>query len=280
MTELVPLSDRIDYSKALAASDLLPKQYRNNAANVLVAVEYGNALGLAPMAAIQGIHVVEGKPTASAQLIGALVRNAGHRLRVQGDDTHAVAVIVRADDPEFEFRAEWTMERAKQAGLAGKGVWKSYPAAMLKARAITEVARDACPEVLSGVAYTAEELGHDEPRPVKVNTTRLTPQNREPEPVVVDEPPANVDTDTGEILPEVDPQEIIDAEVIDEPDLITAAQSRKMFACLKALDVADRERGLSMIRDIIARDLDSTKELTREEASMVIDTLDAMARNG
>ena len=95
MTELVPnahrsLTERKEYSEALAASDLLPKQYRNAPANVLVALEYGNALGLSPMAAIQGIHVVEGKPTASAQLIGALVRNAGHRLRVQGDETHAV----------------------------------------------------------------------------------------------------------------------------------------------------------------------------------------------
>ena len=152
--ELAPLADRMEYAKALAPSDLLPKQYRGNPANVLIAIEYGRALGLEPMAAIQGVHIVEGKPTASAQLIGALVRNAGHRLRVQGDDTHAVAVIVRADDPDFEFRAEWNLERAKQAGLAGRGPWKTYPAAMLKARAITEVARDACPEVLSGVAYT------------------------------------------------------------------------------------------------------------------------------
>lgn len=53
MTELVPLSERITYSKALSASDLLPKQYRGRPENVLVALEYGAALGLAPMAAIK-----------------------------------------------------------------------------------------------------------------------------------------------------------------------------------------------------------------------------------
>lgn len=155
--------DRMRYASALAEASLLPPAYRAKPANVLLALEYGAALGIAPMAAIQGIHVIEGKPTASAGLIGALVRKAGHRLRVTGDDQRAVCEIVRGDDPDFTFRSEWTMDRARAAGLTGKQVWKNYPAAMLKARAITEAARDACPEALSGVNYTAEELGDDSP---------------------------------------------------------------------------------------------------------------------
>jgi len=280
-SELVPasLDSRITYSKALAASDLLPKQYRGAPANVLVALEYGAALGLAPMAAIQGIHVVEGKPTASAQLIGALVRNAGHRLRVTGDNDQAVAVIVRSDDPDFEFRAEWTMERAKQAGLAGKAVWKQYPAAMLKARAITEVARDACPEVLSGVAYTDEELDHGDGQRT-VDTSRITPPKPAPR-VVAErvEPEPEVDTETGEIIEEPEPEDEPEAEPLDEtPDMITPAQSRKLHATLRQLDIGDRDAGLKMLSDILAYDIGTTRDLTREEASMVIDTLDEMAR--
>lgn len=294
MTDLVPLSERMEYSKALSASDLLPRQYHNKPANVLVALEYGAALGLSPMAAIQGVHVVEGRPTASAQLIGALVRNAGHRLRVEGDDRHAVAVIVRRDDPDFEFRAEWTLDRAKAAGLTGKGVWKQYPAAMLKARAITEVARDACPEVLSGVAYTAEELDHDEPVK-RVDTTRITPRTAPkvvaervetaPETVTETQPETvPFDTETGEIIDgpdDVDAQEFVDAEIVDEPqddEPITTAQSRKLFASLRSLDIADKEHGLSMIGDVLGHPVDSTKELSKAEASMVIDTLDKMAQ--
>ena len=162
------LGDRMAYAKALAEASLLPAAYRKAPANVLLAMEYGDALGLAPVAAIQGIHVVDGKPTASAQLIGALVRRAGHRLRVEAsaDGLSATATVIRSDDPDFTFTAHWDMARATAAGLAGKGVWKLYPANMLKARAITEVARDACPEVLSGVAYTAEELEPSGPVPV------------------------------------------------------------------------------------------------------------------
>lgn len=213
MTDLVPvarpsLDSRITYAKALAASDLLPRAYQGKPANVLLAIEYGDALGLAPIAAIQGVHIVDGKPTASAQLIGALVRRAGHRLRVQvnAEGTAAKATIVRADDLDFEFTSVWTIERAQAAGLVGKGTWKQYPAAMLKARAITEVARDACPEALSGVAYTAEELGADDhvpPPPAERPIERVQPSEpavdewSTPEPAV-DEDGVIVDADVVE----------------------------------------------------------------------------------
>jgi hypothetical protein len=196
------LTERMTYAKALAHASLLPRAYRDQPANVLLAMEYGDALGLSPIAAIQGVHVIDGKPTASASLIGALVRRAGHRLRVETspDGTSATATIIRADDPDFPFTCTWTMDRARAAGLLGKsgGSWSTYPQAMLKARAITEVARDACPEVLSGVAYTAEELGADDHAPTATATWET------PEPVPA---PDGVDTDTGEI---------VDAEIVDE----------------------------------------------------------------
>lgn len=153
------LAAQMDYAKAMAASDLLPRQYQGKPANLLWAVSYGHTLGIAPITAIQSIHVINGKPTASADLIAGLVRRAGHKLRVNGDDKRAVAQIIRADDPDFTFEVVWTIERAQAAKLTGKDTWKSFPAAMLKARAITEVARAACSEILQGTIYTPEEMG-------------------------------------------------------------------------------------------------------------------------
>jgi hypothetical protein len=165
----------MDYAQALAQSNLLPAQYRLKPANVLWALEYGRTIGLTPMAAITGVHVIEGKPTASAGLISGLVRRAGHRLRVRGDDQKAVAEIVRSDDPDYTFRTEWTLERARTAGLTNKSVWKQYPAAMLKARAVAECARDACEEVLFGLHYTPEELGAEVNEDGEVVTVTTTP---------------------------------------------------------------------------------------------------------
>jgi hypothetical protein len=157
---------KLQYARALADSGLLPAQFRRQPGNVLYAVEYGEMLGLAPMAAITGIHVIEGKPTASAGLISALVRRAGHKLRAWGDTRSATCVIIRADDPDFEFKVTWTLNKnsdgnpsAEVAGLLGKDVWKKYGASMLKSRAISQCARDACEEVLFGLHYTPEELG-------------------------------------------------------------------------------------------------------------------------
>ncbi|MGW1015636.1 hypothetical protein [Streptomyces niveus] len=168
------LDGSVRFAQLLADADLLPRQFVGKPANVLYAVEYGRTLGITPIAAITGIHVIEGKPSASSGLIGGLVRQAGHKLRVKSDGaTTATAQIIRSDDPEFVYEVTWTLERAEQAGLcqikAGKAwardrngkptSWEKYTAAMLKARAITEVARDACEDVLFGLHYTPEELG-------------------------------------------------------------------------------------------------------------------------
>ncbi len=151
---------KIEYAKMLADSGLLPAAYRKQPANLLYAIEYGQMLGLSPMAAITQIHVIEGKPTASSALIAGLVRRAGHKLEVSGDDATATARLTRGDDGSV-FEVTWTLARAKTAELSGKGNWKKYPAAMLKARAITEACRDGASDVLFGVIYTPEELGAD-----------------------------------------------------------------------------------------------------------------------
>ena len=106
----------------------------------------GASMGLSPAESLYRIHVIQGRPTASAELIAANVRRAGHRLRVTGDDIKAIASVWRSDDPEFEFRVEWNLARAQKMGLGAKENWRNQPGTMLKWRAITEVARLACPK--------------------------------------------------------------------------------------------------------------------------------------
>ena len=279
----------IDYSKALAASDLLPVEYRGKPANVLVAIEYGKALDLAPMAAIQGITVIKGKPTASAALMAGLVRRAGHILRVTGNDKRAECTIIRADDPEFEFKTIWTIERAKQAGLTSNQTWSKYPDAMLKARAISECARNACSEILAGVQYTSEELGAEpDEQATKVTAQRSAPITSKPITSTVPkaEKPSIVEPDFDEPAPAEQPtltvveDEIVDAEIVEETpapttsgDNITAAQLKALHAALTGMGIKDRDRGLLMLSKIAGRDVASTKDLTKSEASKVIDAL-------
>ena len=155
------LAEKQGWAQTLAASNLLPPAYQKQPANLFLAAEYADTLGIPRIAAVTGIHVIQGKPSMSADLMAAQVRRAGHKLRVKASDTEAVAQLVRADDPDFTYECRWTLDRAKTAGLIGKagGNWQKYPAAMLKARAISEVIREGCSEVLYGAVYTPEELG-------------------------------------------------------------------------------------------------------------------------
>ena len=154
------LHEQMEWSRAMSAGNLLPKQYQNNPANLLFAAEYADTLGISRIHVLTSIAVINGRPSPSADLMSAMVRAKGHKLRVQGDDTYAEATLIRADDPDYEFTARWDETKARKAGLWGnKGPWSLYPAAMLRARAISEVVRMGASDAMAGAIYVPEELG-------------------------------------------------------------------------------------------------------------------------
>ncbi len=274
------LGEKVEWAKTLAVANLLPKAFQNNPGNLLFAVEYADALGISRINAITSIHVIEGKPSASADLIAALVRRAGHILRVQGDDTHALAELIRADDETFTYSAEWTLDKAKAAGLTGKGVWKNYPAAMLRSRAITEVARMGASEALLGLIYTPEELGADVDQtgaPVRVAATVQPTSGADRMRAIV-----SPQTITNSEPTEAEWLEVRDLG--DAPEAITPEQVTKIhvllgkvgMAGMKGVDPeANRTRKLRAYAVITGREVSSTKDLTKAEASKIIDSLEA-----
>lgn len=162
------LTERQQYAATIAqAGALLSQSVRaQGAPGVFLMAETGAMLGIHPIAALQGVHVIDGKPTLSANLLAALVRRAGHKLRVSTTGSWndgsfvARAILIRADDPDFEFVVEWSKARAQAANLLGKrGPWQQYPEAMCKSRAITEVIREGASDVTIIPAYSPEELG-------------------------------------------------------------------------------------------------------------------------
>ena len=155
------LQERADYIARLAPSTILPTAYRGNAANAFVAAETGAALGLEPLQALASIAVINGRATLSSDLMAAVIRRAGHTLRIVENSPESVtATLIRADDKNFEFTVTWDKDKAVKAGLWGqKGPWSQYPTQMLRARAITEVARQGASEALMGVIYSPEDFG-------------------------------------------------------------------------------------------------------------------------
>lgn len=155
------LQERADYIARLAPSTILPTAYRGSAANAFVAAETGAALGLEPLQALASIAVINGRATLSSDLMAAVIRRAGHTLRIVENSPESVtATLIRADDKKFEFTVTWDKDKAVKAGLWGqKGPWSQYPTQMLRARAITEVARQGASEALMGMIYSPEDFG-------------------------------------------------------------------------------------------------------------------------
>ena len=146
------------------AHALVPYQMRGNMGDMYLLMQIAKHLNIPFITALRGLSFIgdkDVKPAMTAQLMSALVRNAGHTLREQWDaETNtATATLIRKDDPSFEHVAVWDEEKARVAGLwESTPTWVQYPKAMLTARAMSEVCRHAASEVLLGFSYVPEEF--------------------------------------------------------------------------------------------------------------------------
>ena len=175
------LQEQITYANAVAKAGIIPQAYRGKPADIIVAMGFGQSMGLSPAESLYRINVIQGKPTMSAELIAAQVRKAGHKLRIAKDEANlsVTATIVRADDPEYPISVTRDKTWAAQMGLTGKDNYKKQPLTMLTWRAITACAREACSEALFGVAYTPDEM-HD------LDDARQTAQDAQHGPIQVE----------------------------------------------------------------------------------------------
>lgn len=147
-----------DQAKTLVASGFLPRSV-NTPEKAIAIIMTGREMGIPPMRALRQIHIIEGKPTLSAELMHGLVlaNLPGSTLQVV-ESTDARCTVDAGRPGQRPTRFVWDMAKARTAGLTGKSVWKNYPAAMLRSRCVSEACRAVFPDVSNG-CYTPEELG-------------------------------------------------------------------------------------------------------------------------
>jgi hypothetical protein len=152
----------VQMGDGLFRSGLLPGHIRS-AQGAVAVIQKGRELGVPPMHALCSIVVIQGKPTASAELMLALIyRDHGDEAfrLVETTNERCTAEFRRRGWKEAS-RYTFTIQDAETAGLtakAGESNWKKYPAAMLRARCISAAARMAFPDTIGGM-YTPDELG-------------------------------------------------------------------------------------------------------------------------
>lgn len=144
----------------LATNIVNSKLYGNvTKEQAFVILQTGMELGIPPTAAMQGIHVIQGKGAMAGQLMVALVQRAGHRFEIlENTDERAVCRLTRGDT-KIVRNSVYTVEDAKKAGLVGKDNWVKFRRAMILNRCISECCRYGAPDVLGGMIYTPEDFG-------------------------------------------------------------------------------------------------------------------------
>lgn len=128
-----------------------------NAEAIWAVMIRGREMGLGALTALDCFHVIQGRPTLSAQLIIARAKQhpeCEYFQFVGGDDTYAEWVCKRRGNP-METKLKYTMEQALKAGL-GQDNWKKRPSEMLRKTAAVQLARIEFPEASLGLVATEE----------------------------------------------------------------------------------------------------------------------------
>ena len=148
------------------ARGFVPDAYAGKPEALAACILTGVELGLGPMTAMREIHIIKGKPSISATLMLSLAQRAGIKTRwLKTDSTSAIIGVTVPGQAEQTLG--FTAEQAKAAALWGQGNWKTYPDAMLRARATSAAMRAFCPGVLGGSVYESES-GELPPQAVEV----------------------------------------------------------------------------------------------------------------
>ncbi len=151
---------------SLSKSGIIPLALRNKPADIEVILQMAYELDIPPMQAINGINVIQGRPTVSPQLMIALIRRKipNAYIKIEEHAGGCDCTMARGTtnlEIEQGHKAKWDMGKASKMGLASKDNYIKQPQTMLRWRAVGEAARMIFPDILMGL-YFPDELEHNE----------------------------------------------------------------------------------------------------------------------
>ena len=165
------------YAEVMAKSGFFTES--REAAQCAVKIMAGAEMGIPPFAAMNGLHVIKGKVTMSANLMAQIIKSSGrynYRVKILTD---VLCEIEFTENGESVGVSSFSLENAKRAGTQNLD---KFPRNMLFARAMSNGAKWYCPDVFSGIPYTPDELGATVNEEGEVVDVQFTPQPAIPSP--------------------------------------------------------------------------------------------------
>lgn len=199
-------NDALKMAEGLSKSELVPESYKGKPESCLIAIDVARQIGArSPIFVMQNLFVVKGKPAWSGQYCDAIVRANFKKVKVDlagdGDDRGCKVTAYDENDNLCEG-TRITIRMAKQEGWFSKqgSKWQTMPDLMLQYRAFAFFARVYCPDKLLGI--------HDEFENLDITKIEQKAEN----------PFITKENDILDIKEEFDQMEVIDAEVVKEPE--------------------------------------------------------------
>jgi len=148
-----------DQASVLVKTGFLPESIKT-AEQAMAIMLTGKELGIPPMQALRGVHVIKGTPSIRPELMLALCvqRIRGFKYHFGLCDDKSATFICSRPEMSEPFISTFTLEDAKRAQLTANPSWSKYPANMLRWRAVGNALHIVAPDVLVGI-YTPDELG-------------------------------------------------------------------------------------------------------------------------
>lgn len=254
--------------KMLSSSSLVPTIYQGNIANTFIALEMATRTGSSPLAVMQNLYIVHGRPGWSAQFVIAALNACGKfsplrfEIAGEGDKRTCKAWAIEHGTGERLEGPPVSVEMAKAEGWYSKNgsKWQTMPELMLRYRAATFFGRLYAPDILMGMR-TSEELqdsvdsgfegdGADGKAGAAAGVDALLSA----------QPAEVIDTTTGEVMPAEQAHEDPAQQVREDP---MAEYTRAMQAYMLQIDAIDNvsestwwvnKQGKKMVDDLGGKD--------------------------
>ena len=198
-------NNALKMAEGLAKSDLIPDNYKGKPESCLIAIDVARQIGSrSPLFVMQNLFIVKGKPSWSGQYCDAIVRANFKKVKVdlsgEGDE-RGCKVTAYDENDNFCEGTRITIRMAKQEGWFNKtgSKWQTMPDLMLQYRAFAFFARIHCPDKLLGI--------HDEFENVDISKIEQRADNPF--------------------------EEVIDAEVVQEPEQTETQKTDGILVCEK-----------------------------------------------
>lgn len=156
-------------AKTMCTAEIIPANFRNKPADMAIALEMADRMGVSVLMVTQNLSVIKGKPSWNGQACMSFIRNKYNDVEVvytgtRGTDTRGCYIKAVDKKGRVIEGVEVTMAMAKAEGWTNNTKWKTMPELMLSYRAGAFFARIHCPEVLMGCAVEGEAEDSVAPR--------------------------------------------------------------------------------------------------------------------